>query len=409
MKTVTSGGATLSGDRRRHALIEQYDVLHTPPSPDLQAMVDLAAQVCGVPTAAINLVTDTHQHAIATTGFPPSVCAREDSLCAAVIEDRSTVSAADASRDVRFRDNPFVTGEIGRVRFYASAPLTTPDGLTIGRLCVFDRVPRTLDHRQRTALETLAERVVDVLDLRLRSRQLEQSLTELTAVRDELRRSNDQLALFAGQVSHDLRTPLSAIMASTEMLSTAPTITGDPEVEPLVVAALDASRRMAGLIDGVLGHATFGARLVKSDVDLDAMVETVRHDLTPALAESSGVIRSTRLPVVRADPHQLYSVVLNLVSNAVKFARPGVPPQVTITSETLPDRWRVIVTDNGRGIAREHQREVFTLFSRVEHSIDGTGIGLTTAKRIIEVHGGVLRLESRTGAGTTVIFELPRP
>ena len=116
----------LGTDLFRQATIDQCGV-DAVPSQDLQAIVDLAAQVVGVPTAAINLITDTHQHQIAASGFEPSVCAREDSMCAAVLKD-PTVTVADASRDERFADNPFVTGEIGAVRFYASSPLVTPEG-----------------------------------------------------------------------------------------------------------------------------------------------------------------------------------------------------------------------------------------------------------------------------------------
>ena len=94
-----------------------------------------------------------------------------------------------------------------RVRFYASAPLTAPEGVIIGRLRVFDSEPRELDGAQEEALVAIAGRVVDVLELRLRTRELEDSLAALTETRDELHRSNEALSVFAGQVSHDLRTP----------------------------------------------------------------------------------------------------------------------------------------------------------------------------------------------------------
>ena len=90
-----------------------YDVLGNAPERELQALVDIAAQVCAVPRAAINLITATHQHQIATTGFAASICAREDSTCAAVLERTDRVVVPDASLDARFRENPFVTGVLG--------------------------------------------------------------------------------------------------------------------------------------------------------------------------------------------------------------------------------------------------------------------------------------------------------
>ena len=118
--------------------IARYRALDEPGGRDLHALAELAALVCGVPNAAINLITRDHQHQIAAAGIDPSVCSREDSMCAVVLDDTRTVVAPDASADPRFAANPFVSGVIDTVRFYASAPLTTPDGTTIGRLCVFD-------------------------------------------------------------------------------------------------------------------------------------------------------------------------------------------------------------------------------------------------------------------------------
>ncbi len=113
-------------DEQRVAEIDHYRVLTRPPRQDLLALVEVAAQVAQVPMATINLITATEQHQIATTGFDASVCLREDSMCASVLHLDHPVIVADASRDERFRDNPFVTGEIGNVRFYASHQLVTP-------------------------------------------------------------------------------------------------------------------------------------------------------------------------------------------------------------------------------------------------------------------------------------------
>jgi GAF domain-containing protein len=194
--------------QQRDALLRGYGVLDgTTPNRDLQALVDMTAQICAVPNAAINLITSTQQRQVAATGFEPAICLREDSMCAIVLERPDPVVVPDATEDDRFRLNPFVTGSLGDVRFYASAPLTTPKGGIIGRLCVFDTAPRRLTAEQQQALTVLADRIVDVLELRLRSRQLEESLSDLTAAQDELRRSNELLSVFAGQVSHDLRSP----------------------------------------------------------------------------------------------------------------------------------------------------------------------------------------------------------
>ncbi|MGI8949237.1 MAG: sensor histidine kinase [Ornithinimicrobium sp.] len=406
--TIITARPRVISDQQRDDQIERYDVLGQPPGRDLQALVDLAAQVCGVPIAIINLLTSDHAHAIAASGVDPFVCTRGDSMCTPVLDNPDIVLVADARADERYVDNPMVNGEQADVRFYASVPLRSDAGGIIGRLCVFDRAPRTLEDRQRAALHTLAARVMDVLDLRLRNRQLEQSLTDLTQTRDELRRSNDQLALFAGQVSHDLRTPLTAVIVNVESLLQEPAVAADTELVPLALSALRASTRMAGLIDDLLEHATVGAKLRMGDADLTRIAEATLEDLGPALRDGGAEVCVGDLPVVWADPVQLYSVMLNLLSNAVKFARPGVPARITVRGQTLPDRWCVQITDNGIGIPSQRHDEIFGMHTRLEESVTGHGIGLPIARRIVEAHGGRIGVSAELQVGAEVWFELPR-
>lgn len=391
----------------RDAVLGRYGVLDSGPSRDLQALVGIAAQICAVPNAAINLITSTHQHQVAAFGFEAAICMREDSMCAVVLERPEPVIVRNAAMDERFRDNPFVTGALGDVRFYASAPLTTPGGVIIGRLCVFDTEPRSLTAEQEHALTVLADRIVDALELRLRSRELEQSLSDLTAARDELRRSNDLLSVFAGQVSHDLRGPLSAIMASAEMLEQRDSVADDPLASRLVGTAMRASTRMAGLIEEILTHARVGARLERTETDLDAVLADVLTDLAPSIEHARATITADRLPTLWADGAQLYSVLLNLVSNALKYTRAGVDPVVTVTAHLHEDRWRIGVQDNGAGVPEADRERIFQLFTRVATEVAGSGIGLATCKRIVEVHGGSIGVDPAPDGGSRFWFELP--
>lgn len=394
-------------DERRDAEIQRYGVLDTEPERDLQALVELAAQVCGVPTAAINLIASRRQHQVATVGFDASVCLRQDSMCAAVLDDPAPVVVADARQDSRFVTNPFVTGVIGAVRFYASAPLRTRLGVPIGRLCVFDEVPRQLDEAQTRALASLAERVVDVLELRLRTRHLEESVAELGRARDELDRSNRRLSHFAAQVSHDLRTPLTAILLNAELVAQEPVVVTDDYLAKHLQAALDAGHRMSRLIDEILEAAQVGAALQMGPVELervaDAVVDDVRHLVVPG-AE----LVVDALPTIVGDEQHLYSVLLNLVSNALKFNRSGVPPRVHVTAERGNGCWRILVTDNGRGLPPGEPARLFQPFVRGDTDAPGTGVGLASVKRIVEMHGGQVGLtDAPSGVGTTACFEIP--
>ena len=392
-------------DLRRASDIAAYDVLDGPPRRDLLAVVDLAARICDVPMATINLITDVAQHQVATVGFDASVCRREDSMCAAVLGADTPVVVADARLDDRFRDNPFVTGALGHVRFYASHRLTTPAGGHIGTLCVFDTEPRVMDAGQVTALATLAERVVDILELSLRSRLLASTLAEVEAMRDELAVSNDRLASFAGQVSHDLKSPLTSVTMSLELIREALTDDPPPDATWLIERALDGSGRMATLIDDVLGFARLGGTLNIADVDLGAVLTEVLVDLSGSL---EGVSTSSEtLPVVQGDAVQLRAVLQNLLSNAGKFRVAGRAPRIEIGARRRADVWRIEVADNGPGVPEAERERVFEPLARVAEAVEGFGIGLATCRRVIQAHHGRIGLAAAPGGGTVAWFELP--
>ncbi|WKN49994.1 GAF domain-containing sensor histidine kinase [Nocardioides sp. Arc9.136] len=395
-------------DDVRVAQIGEYQIITRPPRKDLVALVEIAAQVARVPLATINLITDTHQHQIATSGFDASVCAREDSMCNLVLHDPEPVVVEDASLDPRFADNPFVTGQIGDVRFYATHQLRTPKGVVIGTLCVFDTEPRTITAEQEQALRALADRVVDLLELELRTRELSASVGRLEEVQAELKRSNEQLAAFAGQVSHDLRNPLTAVSMALRMLSdelAERDVQRESGLQYLLARAISGSSRMQSLIDDLLAFARLGGELQRRPVDLAVVMREVTEDLSAAL--EGATLEVEDLPVVTGDAVQLRAVLQNLVANAAKFTRPGEKAHVSVCSYRRGDSWRIEVVDRGIGVPAGQRLRVFQPLARVDDSVEGSGIGLTTCRRIVEAHGGRIGLEESPYGGTTAWFELP--
>ena len=396
MSAVT---VTVADDQRRVVEIDKYRVLTRPPRKDLLALVEIAARVAAVPMATINLITETEQHQIAAHGFDAGVCAREDSMCNLVLHVGHPVIVADASRDPRFCDNPFVTGAIGHVRFYATHQLVTPQGVVIGTLCVFDLEPRVLDDDQARALSALADRIVDLLELELRTRELERA-------QQELQRSNEQLTAFAGQVSHDLLNPLTAVSMSLRLAQEQLEEPGGGSRVPwLLERAVGGAERMQSLIDDLLAFARIGGRLSRLPVPLDEVVRDVRVDLATVL--ETATVDVGRLPRVVGDPVQLRAVLQNLVANAAKFTRPGEPARIAISAERRETTWRLRVVDHGIGVPPEDRERVFEPLARVDDRVPGSGIGLATVRRVIEAHAGRIGLTETPGGGTTVWFDLP--
>jgi len=159
----------------RLAALRQYRILDTEPERAFDDLALLASQICGTPIALITLVDADRQWFKARTGIAVQETPRAVSFCAHAIDQRGLFIVPDTRDDARFRDNPFVTGE-PLVRFYAGAPLVTPEGHALGTICVIDSVPRNLTADQREALDALRRQVQAQLELRLNLHELKQAL-----------------------------------------------------------------------------------------------------------------------------------------------------------------------------------------------------------------------------------------
>ena len=380
-------------------VLAPFGLLNAPEDADLAAIARLAAHICGVPTATINLLDEALQHNVATYGFERSSGPVEDSFCQHTVRMQTPLYIADAREDPRVAHNRHVTGELGNIVFYAGTQLRTASGDTVGTLCVFDDVPRELDSAQRAALEDLATQVMQILDLRARA-------AELVASNAELTRSNQDFAAFTGRVAHDLRNPIAAARGFLRLASGSfgDELTG--RARECVEHAEGATERMAVLVDDLLAYAGVGARIRLEPVDLAALVAAVRTDLHVLLVSTGGQVELGELPTVSTDRTLLCQLLQNLISNGLKYARPDVPPVVTVEGDADATGWRVRVIDNGRGIPVEERAGAFELFVRLPGGRDvaGTGIGLATCARIANALGGGITIDDAPGGGTTFTF-----
>ena len=259
-------------------------------------------------------------------------------------------------------------------------------------------------------VEEMRERLVQELDV---SRSAQELLDEQAA---ELRRSNTELEQFAYVASHDLQEPLRKVASFCQLLERRYGDKLDERGIEYIGFAVDGAKRMQALINDLLTFSRVGRlNTLETEVDLDATLDSAVSNLATAIEESDSEIVRPRqpLPKIVGDPMLLTMLWQNLIGNAIKFQHKDRRPRVVI--ECRPgtgnqrDEWLLTVSDNGIGIPEEFADKVFVIFQRLHgrEVYPGTGVGLALAKKIVEHHGGGIRIDTSYTDGTRFEFTLP--
>jgi signal transduction histidine kinase/CheY-like chemotaxis protein len=231
---------------------------------------------------------------------------------------------------------------------------------------------------------------------------------------EELRRANADLEQFAYSASHDLQEPLRQIAVYSQLFEKRYAGTLDAQASEYLGYCIEGAHRMEMLISGLLTYSQV-ARTPDSPaqpVSIGEVIESVRKNLATAIEESGAEITASDLPVVQGDSIPLVLLFQNLISNALKY-RSEDRPRISITARADsedPDRWRFAVADNGIGIPKQYQAQIFGMFKRLHgrKEYPGTGIGLAICQKIVERYGGQIGVESEPGIGSTFFFTLRR-
>jgi signal transduction histidine kinase len=263
--------------------------------------------------------------------------------------------------------------------------------------------------------------MIDRLDpaaLQQRVRTLESQAREAQRTIDELKARDSLKTQFLSNISHDLRTPLAAIITHAEILREGMLGELTPKQRDSVVGIVNGGQQLLDMIDEILTYvrsASDQVTLVRSEFDITEVVDQVRV-LNQALAAKKHLtierLNGDDLPLIYADRDKVKHVLGNLIGNAIKFTPDGGRIWIAFSRRGKnADQLVVEVGDTGRGIARDHFDLVFREFAQVDASPSrphhGTGLGLAIARKLVELHSGKIWVESELGKGSRFFFTLP--
>ncbi len=303
-------------------------------------------------------------------------------------------------------------------------------GEIIGVMTFFSRKVQPQDENLMNMFAALGSQIGDFLARKQAERDLKQ-------YSEELNRSNKDLEMFASIASHDLQDPLHAIGGFAALLERRYKGRLGKKADDIIGYILDSTFRMEQLIKDLLNYSRVTSRRKPfTRAACDKVLEIALMNLKTAIKESGAVITSDPLPTITVDESQLIQLFQNLVGNAIKYRRKNETPRIHIQAKSISDnetkieemtsekiglqskpcnpkstakkKWLFSIQDHGIGIAPEHSKRIFEAFQRLHkhEEYPGTGIGLAICKKIVELHGGSIWVESGVGRGSVFYFTL---
>ncbi len=248
------------------------------------------------------------------------------------------------------------------------------------------------------------------------AKQVRDRTLELSIANQQLQRSNKELEQFAYISSHDLQEPLRKIKMFSGLILEKDGMNFSDFSKTRFLKVIDAADRMSRALRDLLNYASLGNEQKMEQVNLNEVLKNVEMDLELLITQKVATIEQQVLPVVRAIPLQMHQLFYNLLNNALKFSKEGVPPLITISASRVDKEeidgqnlYEIRVQDNGIGFEKTGSEKIFTIFQSLHDrtKYDGTGIGLALCKKVVENHHGTITADSIPGEGSTFIISMP--
>lgn len=393
-------------DQERVLALDKYAIFNAPREKAFDNIVSLAQAIFKVPIAHLSFLDDKHEFVMASEGLGHvGLIPREESLCALTVLRADVVIIENALEEPLLTSHPYVKGDFG-LRFYAGAPIITPDNFIIGTLCLVDQKPRNLSEHEITVFKELAKVAMEQLELRMVNLEKTKSLA---LANQRLKEQITQKDEFIGIVSHELRTPITALKGYVQILSRKAPL--DESISTKMLQQAEKStEKLNGLVDDLLSVSKIVnnvLQLHQAPVQVQDLLDTCCRTIElPATRQI--VISGDTMLKVNVDRKQIERLLDNLLDNAIKYA----PNSKTIEVKVLKkgNFVEITVSDKGPGIMAE---KLNLLFERYNRSYDtttqshGLGLGLFFSAQLIKLHGGEIGVDSSQEQGSKFWFTLP--
>lgn len=434
---------TLKADQTdRNEMVKSYGFVEQLSSNEnfLQEYLELATRICETEMAYISLLDDEKQYILSQHKSALQTIDVQDSICQFTIKNDCILVIENAGNHELTKCLPQVKKENG-IKFYAGCPLVNKNNIKIGAVCVMDKQEKVLSRNQIDTLGVLGRQIMTTLDNQRNLIKLIKRINtnfkpaacanlsclqgELAHLQDEviaqnrlitnqkasLENANKDLVNFANMVAHDVRAPLRTISGFIRLHEQELLKNSKPYREEYLNFVKEATSNLDNLTVGLLEYAKSGIDSIKREkLNLSEILASVKLNLTEDILNLKAeiIIPEDRF-FINGERVQLIQLFQNLIGNGLKYQNGIKTPRVTIQAREVGNRLRISVIDNGIGISADNLKTIFEPFRRLHSSQEysGSGIGLTTCKKIVNSLGAELEVASEVGIGSIFSFNLP--
>jgi signal transduction histidine kinase len=383
-------------DYERLEKLKDYQILDTHSEDTFDKIALMAAQIFGTQSAFIGFV-DTNRVFFKSnlSSLPVNELEREDSLASVAIMQDTVTIFPDTHLHPDLINSKYIDSRDGGIRFYAGAPLKSPEGFNMGAICVVDSEPREgATEQQLEMLKTLASIIIDKLENRLRYRKSIESQINLMNI-----------------VLHEIKNPLASIKLANEIMSKSP-----QSVERMTENIKSSVIRIQAKLADLLTQSELEEKdlmLSIEEVDLRDMFKRLVNNFELLADRKKQTIQlhcDEALPLIEADRTKISDVLHNLLSNAIKYSYHG--STIKVSAREAGNYVHIEVKDEGQGLNFSDMQKLFTKFAKLSSKPTGketsNGLGLSISKSFVELHrGNIYAMSPGKDKGTTFIVSIP--